>query len=97
MHLEFDESGRLVLTQGWRTFAHAQRLAQNQILRFRFNGEDTLFVTVVGYLGGCVECCLEGSSEEDGGEEDGSSSSEEEEDEENLPRAKLELSDSFPG
>ena len=54
-------------------------------------------MTVLGYLGGCVECCLEGSSEEDGGEEDGPSSSEEEEDEENLPRAKLELSDSFPG
>ena len=67
VHLEFDESGRLVLTQGWRTFARAQRLAQNQILHFRFNGEDTLFVTVFRYLGGRVECCLEGSSEEDGG------------------------------
>ena len=54
-------------------------------------------MTVFGYLGGRVECCLEGSSEEDGGEEDGSSSSEEEEDEENLSRVKLELSDSFPG
>ena len=86
-----------MLTQGCRTFARAQRLAQNQILRFRFNGKDTLFVTVFRYLGGRVECCLEGSSEEDGGEEDGPSSSEEEEDEENLPRVKLELSDSFPG
>ena len=54
-------------------------------------------MTVFGYLGGRVECCLEGSSEEDGGEADGSSSNEEEEDEENLPRVKLELSDSFPG
>ena len=90
----FDDSGRLVLTQGWRTFARAQKLTQDQILHFRFNGEDTLFVTVFGYLGGRVECCLEGSSEEDGSEEGGSSSSEEEEDEGNPSRVKLEWTSS---
>ena len=87
----FDDSGRLVLTQGWRTFAHAQKLTLDQVLHFHFNGEDTLFVTVFKYLGGRAECCSESSSEED------SSSSEEEEDEENPPSVKDELSDSFPG
>ena len=79
VHMGFDDSGRLVLTQGWKTFAHAQELAQQQVLHFRFNGEDTLFVTVFGYLGGRVECCSESGSSSD----DDSSSSGEDEDEEN--------------
>ena len=89
----FDDSRRLVLTQGWRTFAHAQKLAQDQVLHFRFNGKDTLFVTVFRYLGRRVECCSESgsSSEED------SSSGEEEEDEENPPSVKEEPSDSRSG
>ena len=88
---------RSVLTQGWRTFAHAQRLATDQVLLFRYNGVSTLFVTVFECPGGRVECCTEGGSEEDGDEEDSSSSDEEEEDEKNLPRIKEEDRDSFPG
>ena len=92
MHVGFDDSGRLVLTQGWRTFERTQKLTLDLVLHFCFNGEDTLFVTVLQYLGGRVECCSESSSSEED-----SSSDEEDEDEENLPRVKVELSDSFLG
>ena len=92
VHIGFDDFGRLVLTQGLRTFAHAQKLSLDQILHFRFNGEDTLSVTVFGYLGGRMECCSESSSEEDSSSDD-----EEEEDEENPPNVKEEPHDSFPG
>ena len=89
----FDDSGRLVLTQGWKTFARAQKLAQQQVLHFRFNGEDTLFVTVFGYLGRRTECCSESGSSS----EDDSSSDEEEEDEESPPSVKEEPHDSRSG
>ena len=82
-----------MLTQGWRTFAHTQKLAQDQVLHFRFNGEDTLFVTIFVYLGGRAECCAESGSSS----KDDSSSGEEEEDEENPPSVKEEPHDSFPG
>ena len=89
----FDDSGRLVLAQGWKTFARAQKLAQQQVLHFRFNREDTLFVTVFEYLGGRAEYCPESGSSS----EDGSSSDEEEEDEENPPSVKEEPRDSRSG
>ena len=89
----FDDSGLLVLTQGWKTFARAQKLALDQILHFRFNGEDTLFVTVFGYLGGRAECCSKSGSSS----EDDSSSDEEEEDEENPPSVTEEPRDSHSG
>ena len=38
VHLEYEDARRLVLTQGWRTFACAQRLETDQILRFRYSG-----------------------------------------------------------
>ena len=97
VHLEFDDSGRLVLSQVWRVFAHAQRLMTDQVLLFHYNGVSTLFVTVFECPDGRVECCTEGDSEEDDSGEDSSSSDEEEEDEENLPRVKEEDRDSFPG
>ena len=37
VHLEYDDAGCLVLTQGWRTFARAQRLETDQILHFRWS------------------------------------------------------------
>ena len=43
--LEIGDTGRLELTKGWWTFAHAQRLQTDQILLFRYNGRSTLFVT----------------------------------------------------
>ena len=88
--LGFDDIGRLVRTQGWWTFARAQKLAQDQILHFRYNGENTFFVKVFGYLGGRVECCSEGSGE------DGNSSDDEEEDGEDSFSVKEEARDSFP-
>ena len=93
VHMGLDASGRLALMQGWKTFARSQRLEQEQILHFRFNGEDTLFVTVFEYLGGCVECCGESGSS---GEED-SSSDEEEENEETSCNVKEEPRDSRSG
>ena len=60
-----------LLKQGWRTFARAQRLETDQILRFRYNGQRTLFVVVYGFLDGRVECCSEGCSKEvSSGEDD---------------------------
>ena len=94
VHMAFDNSRRLVLTQEWRTFAHAQKLSLDQILHFRFNGEDTLFVTVFEYLGGRMGCCSESSSSS---EEDSSSDDDEEEDAENPPNIKEEPDDSFQG
>ena len=35
--LEVGDTGRLELTKGWWTFAHAQRLQTDQILLFRYN------------------------------------------------------------
>ena len=66
-----------MLTQWWKTFACSQRLEREQILHFRFNGENTLFVKIFQYLCGCAEC----SAESESSGEDDSSSSEEEEDE----------------
>ena len=63
--LEVGDTGRLELTKGWWTFAHAQRLQTDQILLFRYNGQSTLFVTVFDFPGGRAECCLEASSEEE--------------------------------
>ena len=100
VRLELGDDGLLGLSQGWRTFAHAQRLLTDQVLLFRYDRVSILFVTVFECPGGRVECCTEGDTMEDDGGEDNSSSSssgEEEEDEENLPRVKEEDRDSFPG
>ena len=93
VHAGHDSSGRLVLMQGWKTFARSQKLEHEQILHFCFNGEDTLFVKIFGYLGGRAGCCLE--SESSG--EDDSSSSEEEENEEDSSSVKVEPSSSSSG
>ena len=93
VHMGLDASGRLVLLQGWKTFARSQRLAQQQVLHFRFNGDDTLFVTIFGYLSGRTECCAESGSSS----EDDSSSGKEEEDEENPPSVKEAPRDSRSG
>ena len=92
VHLGSGSDGRLMLTQGWKTFARSQRLEQEQILHFCFNGEDILFVKIFQYLGGRTECCAE--SESNG--EDDSSSSEEEEDEDSSS-IKVEPVDSSSG
>lgn len=65
----------MFLDRGWKPFARSHDLLRGQVLRFRFDGDATLFVKFFGVAGGRVVCCAESESDSDssgGSDSDGS-------------------------
>ena len=58
--LEVSAAGSLALTRGWQTFAHARGLSCRCTLHFKFDGDATLHVRVLGEDGRRAGCCPEG-------------------------------------
>ena len=63
--VEVPVAGNAALARGWQTFARARGLGRRCTLHFKYDGNATLYVRVLGEDGCRVWCCTE---DNDGGE-----------------------------